>query len=318
MGIKIVFVLLLVGRHTITTMGQKEMLFPDNLSDLCPFTNFCNSSKGQLQVPESLRPCCRSCSCEDDCGLKHNCCTYEMDKYRLDERNVTSCIGAVVYHGRVVPPGVVWYHMYDTCPSGESCHTDDEHTSDGLYPHSSLTDGSIYLNRKCGECNNVTDLLHWRVGFVCKQQSSFGLISDFSSSVDNLLNGQTADKECFLRFIPPEEVKITTEDCYPESRIIRDCKPNGPGHYVTEEDRANCKMFNATYQVLGTIHENVYGNVYCAKCNEKRSNAICEDNSMVNKAPTGLVFLLLDKADNSDSLRMADRMKFCNAVKRFI
>jgi len=309
-----VFVLFLVGRHTINPMGQKEMIFPDDLSDLCPYTNFCNSSKGQFQVPESLSPCCRSCSCKNDCGLKHNCCTYEMDKYRLDERNVTSCNGAFVYHGRVVPPGVVWYHMYDTCPSGESCRTDGEHTSYGLFPHSSLTDGSIYFNRKCGECNNATNLLQWRVGYLCKQQSSFGLIPDFSSSVDNLLNGRTADKECFLRFIPPEEVKITTEECYPESRIIRDCKPNVLGHYVSEEDRANCKLFNATYQVLGSIQGRVYGNVYCAKCNDKRSNAICEDNSIVNKAPTGLVFLLLDKTDNSDSLRGAERMEFCNAV----
>ena len=316
MDIKAAFVCFLIGPLMIKTAAQKEMLFLEDLSTLCPYTTFCNSSEEQFQIPETHKPCCRSCSCEEDCGLKHNCCTYNMDKYRLDERNVTSCIAASVYRGQVAPPGVAWYHMHDTCPGGEPCRTDGEHTSDGLFPCSSLKDGSIYFNSNCGECNNATDLLPWRVGFVCRQQSSLGLIADISSSVDNLLKGWTADNECLIRFIPPDEVKITTEECYPESRIIRDCEPYDPDIVVSEKIRAKCKLFNATYQPLGTLYESVYANVYCAKCSKiPTNNVICEDNSSVNKAPAGSLFLLLDNEDDSKMLLKPEKMESCNAVK---
>jgi len=59
--------------------------------------------------------------------------------------------------------------MVDTCPSGQKCNTLEIDKKDGLFPHSYLNDGRIYLNRECGVCNSATKIIPWRVGFVCSQ-----------------------------------------------------------------------------------------------------------------------------------------------------
>ena len=189
-----------------TSKAQKHIELPDDIASLCPYTSFCNVTREPLNTLDSFKPCCGSCSCEKDCEKTNDCCTYEVGTNRHDEISVSSCIKAAV-HGKDEPPGVVWFQMIDTCPNGHKCNINTIGAAGGLFPHSSVNDDLVYFNKACAECNSATELLPWRVGFVCSLASSVSHITDFTSSVANLFNGNIDGKDCILHFLAPTEVE---------------------------------------------------------------------------------------------------------------
>jgi len=301
----------------VTSNALSDIKLPEGLSSLCPYTSFCNVTGDRTGIPNSLKPCCGSCSCGLDCGKTHDCCTDDLDTYRLDEKGMSSCIKAAIHGGDTDPPGVVWYHMIDACPSGQKCNTTNISATDGFFPHTSLDDGFIYFNSACGECNGATKLLPWRVGIVWLQINMISLVVDFALGVENLLHNQIETGDCFLHFIPPTEVEITTEECYPESRIVRECLADESflsGQNTFETYQKLCKSFNATYHVSGAGNDFVFANIYCALCSGRKVDTSCSIDSKPTKAPSGSVLLLIDSSyKNIDDL-MPQRNELCEQV----
>ena len=44
------------------------------LQQACPYTNFCNRNARRYLQNGRRTPCCRECSCLDDCLKRDNCC----------------------------------------------------------------------------------------------------------------------------------------------------------------------------------------------------------------------------------------------------
>ncbi|KAH3822504.1 hypothetical protein DPMN_124284 [Dreissena polymorpha] len=65
--------------------------FPSSLEELCPCSSFCDHNTKTINVSNGYQTCCRSCSCDSDCGLKRNCCFYEGDYYKIEEKGETQC-----------------------------------------------------------------------------------------------------------------------------------------------------------------------------------------------------------------------------------
>jgi len=293
------------------------ILFPKDLEELCPYTNYCNATKAISNISKSIIPCCRPCSCDEDCGRTRNCCTYEMDTYNRDTNNV-SCVKATVHQISYDPPGTAWYYMVDNCPDGRSCYDFGNNITMGIYPHSSSAKGLIYLNKECGHCNNDFALIAWNAAFVCKQDVSDVHLVALSSRVEHLINGQMADRNCFYRFLPAKNIDTSSEERIPESNIIRTCKPI-EGVDVSEDYRKKCEMFNATYLVPQRKGINlVYGNVYCALCSGREREDICGDESAPLKAPTGLLMLLLEYSVDTGVTFGFKKREYCAKVRQKI
>ena len=297
-----------------STKANGTLLFPNDLEELCPYTNFCNATRALSNISKSIIPCCRPCSCDEDCGRTRNCCTYDMDTYNRDTNNV-SCVKATVHETPYDPPGTMWYYMVDTCLDGRSCNNVGNNATNGLYPHSSAAKGSVYFNKDCAHCNNDFDLIPWQAGFVCKQDITDKHLVALLARVDNLLNGQSDDGNCFYRFLPGANIATTTKECFPEWKIIRKCKPFGKNFDISEDMRMKCKLFNATFLAPGTREDLVYGNVYCALCSGQETEAVCGDDSAPIKAPTGSLMLILESTVEAEVTFGAEKHEYCTQVR---
>jgi len=296
--------------------AQVRPVLPDDLTTLCPYTSFCNVTSQRSRADRSFKPCCGSCSCELECGKTRNCCTYEMDTYRLEEKEVSTCMMAAFHYGPNYPHGVSWYHMIDTCPSGIKCDTDESDKAQLMLPYSTINDGLIYINKDCGKCNNATGLLPWHIGFVCSTINQVGLITDLTTSINNLIYSNYQDQSCIVHYIPPIDVEVTSKECFPESRIIRECSSKGENDVSTNYE-ADCLSFNATYRLHGNDNVLVYANIYCAMCNGVTIIGDCSVDPDPVKASTGSIFLLLDSLGSIHDSNL-ERKEFCVTVIHFI
>ena len=208
--------------------------------------------------------------------------------------------------------------MVDNCPDGRSCYDFGNNATKGLYPYSSTAKDLIYLNKKCGHCNNDFDLIPWIPRFVCKPEVSVVHLITLTSRVENLLMNQFDDTNCFYSFLPGKGIDATTEACFPESNIIRTCKPFG-SFKISEDYRKKCEMFNATYIVQQSVGKDlVYGNVYCALCSGREKEYICGDESEPMKAPSGSLMLLLEYSVDTRVTFGAEKREYCTKVRQKI
>ena len=255
---------------------------PDDLSVLCPFTQFCNVTRTKQTPRKEQEPCCRPCSCAADCGRTRNCCTHSMDTYQLESGNQSSCISIGQQKRR-------WYYMIDRCPGDNvDCREIDAGLQGGVYPHSSLGDGFIYINKACSECNDAKDIVPWRLGLFCEKEA---VTPDLD--VEDIVRGNRSN--CIFDFLPPDDVNVKSEMCYPESNIVRECDTRGSDEQRTETLRSKCLSFNATYITFNGGIE-YYANVYCAACRYMYEDIrkLCPFLHDEEKAPPGSVLLLLD------------------------
>ena len=294
--------------------AQQHIELPDDLASLCPYTRFCNVTREPSQTLESFKPCCGSCSCETGCEKTQDCCTYEIGTNRRDEISVSSCVTAAVY-GKHEPPGVEWYQMIDTCPNGQTCRFNIIDLTGGLFPHSSANGDFVYFNKACAECNSATELIPWSVRFVRNQASSVSHMTEITSSVENLLNGQIDRDDCVLHFLPPTEVETKTKECYPEENIVRDCLLDVTSNSVLERYQSLCSSFNATYQVFWNGKTHNFANVYCALCSGIAVNPNCSVESKTGKVPIGSLSLLLESPDVNSVELKPRRNEICKQVR---
>ena len=46
----------------------------NKIRQVCPYTNFCHQNASLTMKEDSQAPCCRACSCANDCWIRNNCC----------------------------------------------------------------------------------------------------------------------------------------------------------------------------------------------------------------------------------------------------
>jgi len=298
----------------VKTLSNFEL--PSDIQDLCPYTRFCNLTDNIQPVPDGATPCCEHCSCDIDCGKTRNCCTYEMDLYRLDEKNVSSCIQPAVNPRGMVIQDFNWYHMIDKCMNGSLCYNHrSESTTNGMFPHSDPGDGSIYINKACAKCNNVTDLLSWQFSFACR--GGMEKTHSISVGVEHVLSANKEDIGCDLLYLPPASVDVSVFKCYPEGSMVRGCHANHLSNELALDLNEKCHSFNATFRVVAASHPIVFANVYCAMCQMTTlvaTNDFCNEESEIIKAPKDSVLLLFDSKDQQESDLIPDKLEFCQEV----
>ncbi|WAR11312.1 hypothetical protein MAR_025492, partial [Mya arenaria] len=253
-----------------TALGQ-AFEPPRDLAELCTLSQFCNLTGEEGTVPPGYEPCCHSCACDSECGRRRDCCTDELDLYRLEEQNRSTCRSSVLHKNTSEPDFSFWYHMVDTCSdTTRSCKADDLYPWGSMFPHSSLIDGFVYYNEFCATCNTIFKLIPWRLAVACPQDGAIGEMYSvsYSYAVQKSLYG-TSDDElgCFLYFIPPAEANVSYERCVPAWRTRRECNNDIIGTETEmQELQQKCLAFNATYRHYSLRTEQVYANVYCYLC----------------------------------------------------
>ena len=298
---------------------QSNFELPNDIRDVCPYTRFCNMTANIEQVPDGATPCCEPCSCDIDCGKNRNCCWYEIDWYRLDEKNVSSCIQPAVNARGIEIQDFSWYHMIDKCLDGSSCRNHhSESTTSGMFPHSDPVDGFIYVSKACAECNNVTDVLPWRFSFVCR--GGMAGSNSISVGVENVLNANKDDIGCDLLYLPPASVDVSVFKCYPEGLMVRECHAEHLSHELSLDLNEKCQSFNATFRVVSASHSAVFANIYCAMCQKKKHIAthdFCNEESEIFKSPKDSVLLLFDSKEHKESDLIPGKLEFCQNVSIF-
>jgi len=294
---------------------QSNFELPNDIRDVCPYTRFCNMTANIEQVPDGATPCCEPCSCDIDCGKNRNCCWHEMDLYRLDEKNVSSCIQPAVNARGMAIQDFSWYHMIDKCLDGSSCRNyHSESTMSSMFPHSDPGDGFIYISKACAECNNVTDVLPWRFSFVCR--GGMAGSNSISVGVENVLSANKGDIGCDLLYLPPANVDVSVFKCYPEV-MVRECHAEHLSPELSLDLNGKCQSFNATFRVVAASHPIVFANVYCAICQMTTlvaTNVFCNEESEIIKAPKDSVLLLFDSKDQQETDLIPEKLEFCQKV----
>ncbi|XP_045179784.2 uncharacterized protein LOC123539283 [Mercenaria mercenaria] len=260
------------------TIKVKENVFLEmsDLKELCPYSSFCGqNASAEFQYSQNYRPCCRSCSCLANCGLRGNCCFEELNQYNAGNDMIcrhTFPVEPRKYQGflRSILKNAPHYRMIDICSysdkiareSGTKCEQNSSNVERSLSPMFSPTKGLIYINAHCAECNNVSDAVPWRRAIMCPSEAEAPL----SEFMDNF-NGIEISSDysgCLLYYIPPPEVNLDILSCYPS--VIRQC--NTTGRMKRRDLSWNfCEMFNATFTIETVGHLQAYANVFCFMCN---------------------------------------------------
>ena len=246
----------MVNIHKSTTLSA-NFSFPADIQLWCPYTEFCDLKTKHLFPSQGknngnkLKPCCDSCSCSADCGLKRKCCKDEFDLYKIDETLGTIC---KQFNTRAESSREdIYYYMVDKCPGKQdTCRFKNLENRFNYLPVYSHFNEMIYYNKYCAECHNQTDLVEFIPSLVCPN-----LYGPLSTILQNVLN--KGNEECYLQFLVPSGVDVSTEECHPNLDIIRDCKVVNTSEAVLM--RELCRKFNATFQLLS-----FYQNIYCYLC----------------------------------------------------
>ncbi|KAH3886593.1 hypothetical protein DPMN_010604 [Dreissena polymorpha] len=237
--------------------------FPSSLTELCPYSSFCGHNKKTINVSQGLEPCCRSCSCDSDCGLKRNCCFYEDDHYRIEEKGETSCVAPINIE-KSTNLQIGRYFMIDKCPgANDTCRIIKAARWGNLFPHLSYNTGVIYYNQFCARCHNELHVVPWALAVHCPPR----VRADTKPlEIEKLLAGRNS--YCFLYFQAPEGIDLSSEFC--SSEIIQECKKlNSSTDIDTFQNlEEQCRRFNATFAPYSFQFRSVFRNVYCFLCSD--------------------------------------------------
>lgn len=277
MEIKILFFILLLNSGHSFVSDYKMVM--SKLQESCPFTSFCEE-KATKHFPENYtnqRPCCESCSCKSDCEKDNNCCFGKTDVWK-------KCRSPIM--NSKTRTANFW--MIQSCSN--NAYSQDYNNSiicifnesdyKSFMPVVSQNSGDIFVNSECAYCNEIYDIIPWKLAVNC-------LMSQDVHSIDviRLLNGEITDiDECFLSYVPPKHFNLQSHEC--SNDVIRECNVSGIAR-EWEPFWNYCPIINAPLLTMNAV----YGNIFCFRCNEGYDHAIpliCKDGRI--KHPTNIAF----------------------------
>ncbi|KAH3817801.1 hypothetical protein DPMN_119356 [Dreissena polymorpha] len=289
--------------HTICCLGVTgSYVLPGNLAEVCPFSSFCGEKARSINISSGKETCCRSCSCDPNCGRRRNCCFYEDDLYRIEEKGESSCVAPInINQVPNIPFGR--YYMIDKCPgANDTCRSIKAAAWGNLFPHLSYKTGFIYYNQFCARCHNDSHIVPWTLEVMCPPlDDGEPSLSSFSYETEKIFLGHTS--LCTLMFRAPNDIDLSSEFC--NFKVISDCTYQDPSLEMDTflKLKAHCHNFNATFAHSSFQSNIVFKNVYCYLCSKPYATAtindICPSNNYddKNRVIPGNLMLLLGSYD---------------------
>ena len=266
-----------ISISSVTANDVTEDIFIEmsDLHELCPYSSFCRrNATSEFQYSSTSYPCCHSCSCSSDCGLRGDCCfskhggnTEPIDdvicrhSFRIDPFKY--------FKYRRIAQSATYYKMVDKCHclndnrniTGSTCEQSDQNFV--FAPVYSKSTGKIYSNVGYAECNNDLQTIAWQRSIVCPPNVEPSM-PELMNVTDVQQDVSSGGHGCLLYYIPPKHLNLDEAICFPNT--IRKC--NITRMMKTREPFWDfCEKFNATFTVQTFSDLKAYGNVYCFMCN---------------------------------------------------
>ena len=246
----------------------------------CPYTNFCQWNATLAFQDDRLAPCCKNCSCADDCWIRGNCCP---DKILTADTSTTikeTCKSTSVLKQNKDSfingdfKLKAHYFVTESCPESvnaellkKKCNGTAAETVVDLTWVSDMNTNKIYRNRHCAECHGVQNYTSWDLLTDC-----FDLMVKKNYS----LNINSFPVNC-LYTSPPNEKAFENECLLPD---ITTCNQTGLWDVKDDVTETLCQSLPMLFVVEERGYTaNVYRNQFCFKCN-KPQGAIIEDKCM--------------------------------------
>ena len=247
------------------------------LSELCPYNNYCHANASMVLNSPTEAPCCRPCSCNDDCWKRGECCP---DKEPPSTRPpLEQCRNTIVIRRDLMDNGVTYgipqYYVIDRCPDLETdemtlmkCSGDSQETLDDFTWVTGTENGKIYKNKFCADCNGVRSFINWDLVSNCRD------ITD----ADSFKPGRIIPKGCRLFVNPPDSMKdVSANLCIFPS--ISQCNVTGAWEKYDDYIEEACAAFESPFLKNYLVSSVVYRNVFCYLCNRPKwdeKEDICE------------------------------------------
>lgn len=260
------------------------------VNQLCPYSDFCNITGSKLPG-RGIKSCCDSCSCDEGCGERMDCCFDFMDNKKIVETNNLSCISALVDEGGLVKDAPHYYMMHK-CSRNETyeCKSKQLYPWGSLFPIYANSTGFIYYNSECARCNDITGGLHWEIYIDCLTEYITEYAYDFLQP-NNW-------KQCVIRFVPPPTAGVDNFLCYrnPVGKCNATVKRNIYEHFIPEAcEIVNAPAFLVKRSRIG-VWTKTYKNVFCQLCSGESHSPLdaCPLPNWKSKSPIGQhVFTIL-------------------------
>ena len=245
---------------TIVSTDSNRTDIPDIIYDICPYADICNRTASHKLSGKHLASCCSSCSCDEDCGLRLDCCFEHLDTYKLKESGKVACIdsAAVRFENYEDDTNVLKYGylMVQTCnfhkvdTDSRKCNFTDSQGHPTFAPVSYYEKNLIFINTEGAMCNsvNVTKINTWDLLYR----------SDvvYFDSIDTNFQGSFSNKTGELFYIPPTNEDWLNKRCYNDIVSVKKCSLNKEWEYM-------CNNFNALFH---NSFSKVFDNIFCQLC----------------------------------------------------
>ena len=243
------------------------------LSNACPYSRFCTRSPSKQFGYEGRMPCCKPCSCDQDCWMRDNCCPDQENRTDLPPPNqecispfiFKSVLSAKTFDGR--KDGINFYYGINKCPAEYknidtvlNCKQppfNDFHNAVAVSDKS----GRMFKNRYCAECNGVKEYIPWTLELVC-----IGDTISLDSGIVGLNLASLTNNFCHVYSKPPSEIIDTTFRCF--HGIFDRCNVTGQWKTYDRQIELGCAWGTYLYYLQymsGGVE--IFKNPFCYMCN---------------------------------------------------
>ena len=272
----------------------------------CPYTNFCLRNASQAIQNGHQAPCCRDCSCADDCWKRDNCCPDKIVKEEAVTIEKETCKSHfVLKNENSVFKNIDFgpdkhYFVIETCPETgndgivkEKCAGTMAETLTDLIWVSDTKTNKIYNNRFCAECNGVRNYRQWNLATDC---------FDIMIKENYSLNISSYSEECLS--VKPPNRKANENTCL--SPTISTCNKTGLWDVEDSVTETLCRSHPLLFveEARGAI-ENIYHNIFCFKLNKPQVitvEDVCSSDEILGRWTVSSFTAILDIFGTKDNL----------------
>lgn len=234
-------------------------------------------------------PCCRQCSCTEDCVYTANCCP-DAPVQPNPNNSAFPCLTTSKFLRKRRRPDITTLSFYDSsyrfidkCPRSERNLTLARLCSkptdlSDLVVVTSNENGLTYANIHCASCHSQSDVQNWIVYVYIPSCLDF-LKQNFRSF--NERDAFVAEN-CTFYLAPPKQSAGTISRCFYHSRqLVSHCNATGLWKVYNRDIEQACEN-NVSKHYVVSIKQRaggiVYSNSFCYLCNEAEyhpSSGLC-------------------------------------------
>ena len=273
------------------------------LQQACPYTNFCNKNASSYIQDGRQAPCCRECSCNDDCWKRGNCCPDKIVRDKgLAYEHETCKDTQVSSAGAATANGLSQFRRYfvtETCPETveddfvkEKCTGIVTETLTDLLWVSDPDTNRIYRNKFCAECHGIRKYQEWQISTNCL---NLLLMENYTQNI-------RAYPDCRLSVIPPNTKAYDNQCLVPD---ISTCNETGLWQTKDSTTESLCNSHSLMFVKQFLLRSIVYRNVFCFKCNSPAGTTvedICDSSEVGGKRTFDSFTAILNIFEADDTL----------------